>query len=247
VLNLPKWKSHHKAGLTGALKNLVGINGQKDWLPHHRRGSRAEGGDEYLEKNLFNALHTRFTEWEDTNPVLWQRRMLKVARRGASLLGKRTARTPYREGSWYGNDTLWRTILDLNRALLYADREGVLQTMQQRRVLSIVDGIIAGEGEGPLSCDPRPIGAIVAGRSSAAIDAHLCRLMGFDYRKTPSVARAFDAFELPIAPAPVADLEWIANDPEWRDLRPDVPGPSFEFVPARGWRGAIELAPAPVS
>ncbi len=243
VVNLPKWKSHHKAGLTGALKNLVGINGQKDWLPHHRRGSLAEGGDEYLERNLFNSLHTRLTEWEDTNSLLWQRRILKFARRGMSALGRATAKTAYREGSWYGNDTLWRTILDLNRALLYADREGVLHDAQQRRVLSIVDGIVAGEGQGPLSCTERRLGALVAGHSSAAVDIFLCRLMGFDYRKTPSVARAFDAFPLPLAPAPVATLSLASDDPGWQDVRPDVPGRSFEFVPPSGWRGAIELGP----
>ncbi len=246
VINLPKWKSHHKAALTGALKNLVGINGQKDWLPHHRAGSVAEGGDEYLEKNLFERLHTRITEWEDVNPSLWQRRLLHVARRGASRLGRSTSRTGYREGSWYGNDTLWRTILDLNRALLYADTEGVLRDAQQRHVLSIVDGIIAGEGQGPLANDPRPMGALIGGTSSAAIDVWLCRLMGYDYRKTPSVAHAFDAFALPLGRGPIDALVLDSNDHATAGARPDVPGPSFEFVPPRGWVGAIELrAPLP--
>ena len=26
----------------------------------------------------------------------------------------------WREGDWYGNDTIWRTVLDLNAALSYA-------------------------------------------------------------------------------------------------------------------------------
>jgi len=244
VVNLPKWKSHHKAALTGALKNLVGINGQKDWLPHHRRGSMPEGGDEYLDRNWLNHLHTTFSEWEDVIPVHWQRRLLHFARRGASVLARSTEKTPYREGSWYGNDTLWRTILDLNRALIYADKEGVLRDARQRHVLSLVDGIVAGDGEGPLSNDPRPLGAIVGGTSSAAVDAFLCRLMGFDYRKTPSVARAFDTMELPIAPGPVDSLEFVTNDPVWAGVRPDVPGVSFEFAPPKGWKGAIELSAA---
>jgi len=242
VVNLPKWKSHHKAALTGALKNLVGINGQKDWLPHHRRGSLAEGGDEYRDRNPFESLHTRITEWEDVNPVLWQRRLLHLARRGASRLGKATSRTGYREGSWYGNDTLWRTILDLNRALLYADKEGVLRTGPQRRVLSVVDGIVAGDGQGPLSNDPRPLGALVGGTSSAAVDVWLCRLMGYDFRRTPSVGRSFDAFDLPVAPGPLERLTLDSNDPFTAGMRPEEPGPSFEFVPPRGWAGMIELA-----
>ncbi len=47
VLNLPKLKTHSKAGMTGALKNAIGINGLKDWLPHHRAGPAEAGGDDY--------------------------------------------------------------------------------------------------------------------------------------------------------------------------------------------------------
>ncbi len=38
VINLPKLKTHKKAGVTCALKNLIGINGNKEFLPHHRVG-----------------------------------------------------------------------------------------------------------------------------------------------------------------------------------------------------------------
>jgi len=37
-VNLPKLKTHKKAGITCSLKNLVGINGDKNWLPHHTEG-----------------------------------------------------------------------------------------------------------------------------------------------------------------------------------------------------------------
>ena len=47
VINVPKLKTHKKAGVTGALKNLVGINGNKEFLPHHRKGGAASGGDCY--------------------------------------------------------------------------------------------------------------------------------------------------------------------------------------------------------
>src|SRR5438093_548816 len=33
------------------------------------------------------------------------------------------------DGNWSGNDTLWRTILDLNRILLHADKNGELRTV----------------------------------------------------------------------------------------------------------------------
>src|SRR6185295_8009696 len=47
VIDLPKLKTHMKAGLTCALKNLIGINGNKEFLPHHRIGGLELGGDCY--------------------------------------------------------------------------------------------------------------------------------------------------------------------------------------------------------
>ena len=52
VINLPKLKTHKKAGITCALKNLVGINGNKEFLPHHRAGSAQQGGDCYARSSL---------------------------------------------------------------------------------------------------------------------------------------------------------------------------------------------------
>ena len=49
-----------------------------------------------------------------------------------------------RSGNWHGNDTTWRMVLDLNRALRYGDGVGVLHDEPQRRYFSVVDGIIAG-------------------------------------------------------------------------------------------------------
>src|SRR6185436_12585658 len=38
-INLPKLKTHKKCGLTVNLKSLVGINANKNWLPHYALGS----------------------------------------------------------------------------------------------------------------------------------------------------------------------------------------------------------------
>ena len=62
---------------------------------------------------------------------------------------------PQSEGSWYGNDTLWRCIVDLNKVLFYSNKKGVMQKTRQRKYLTIVDAIIAGEKEGPLEPTPK--------------------------------------------------------------------------------------------
>ena len=51
VINMPKPKTHRKAGVTISMKNLVGINCRKEYLPHHTNGSKEEGGDEYLHRS----------------------------------------------------------------------------------------------------------------------------------------------------------------------------------------------------
>ena len=62
VVNLPKLKTHKKTGVSLALKNLVGINGDKNWLPHHCAGSVAQGGDEFPGARLVDRLRSRATD-----------------------------------------------------------------------------------------------------------------------------------------------------------------------------------------
>ena len=58
ILNVAKLKSHRKAGMTGCLKNFVGINGHKSFLPHHRRGPASQGHDEYPRANVLKSVRT---------------------------------------------------------------------------------------------------------------------------------------------------------------------------------------------
>ncbi|HXQ34808.1 MAG TPA: DUF362 domain-containing protein, partial [Anaerolineales bacterium] len=57
LINVPKMKTHIKAGLTGAMKNVVGINGHKEFLPHHILGSSDRGGDCYYKDNRLRRLY----------------------------------------------------------------------------------------------------------------------------------------------------------------------------------------------
>lgn len=51
-INLPKMKVHKKTGVTLSLKNLVGINADKNWLPHYSGGSPRNGGDQFSNINI---------------------------------------------------------------------------------------------------------------------------------------------------------------------------------------------------
>jgi uncharacterized protein (DUF362 family) len=95
---------------------------------------------------------------------------------------------------YFDNDIFWRAIQDVNKIILYADKEGVLQSTQQRRYLNVVDGIQAMErsqhheyGGGGLPYDRH---VILAGVDPAAVDAVGCRIMGYKYNIIPSIANA---------------------------------------------------------
>jgi len=113
----------------------------------------------------------------------------------------------------------------------------------QRRVFHLIDGIIAGEGEGPLEPTARPVGILVAGYNSIAVDAVVARLMGFDYRKIPMILNAFSDPEFILAGFEPEDIRVISNLSQWNALNLTAMGTnSLNFEPASGWKGFIELS-----
>jgi hypothetical protein len=144
----------------------------------------------------------------------------------------------YSEGSWAGNDTIWRTILDLNRVLLYCDAEGQLHEDRQRQYLALVDGIVAGEGEGPLEPDPKPAGTILAGTDPVAVDCACASIMGFEYDRIPVISNGFESGLFGTTGAELVRIR--SNNAAWRDLGA-LRANNLGFIPTMGWRGHIEI------
>jgi hypothetical protein len=198
IINLPKLKTHKKAGLTCALKNLIGINGNKEYLPHHRLGGSTTGGDCYpgassVKRALEFAYDRLNGSSSDTERRAWAagtKMLARVSRMTGDRLGV--------EGSWSGNDTIWRTCLDLNRILLYGCCDGTLADAPQRVVLNVVDAIVAGQGDGPLAPEPFELGLLIAGSSSAAVDWVASQLLGYDPQRIPIAREAFSRFRWPL-------------------------------------------------
>ena len=144
----------------------------------------------------------------------------------------------YFEGSWYGNDTIPRTITDLNKIVLYADKKGRLKDKIQRKMFIIVDGIIAGEKEGPVEPSPKKCGLLVAGYNSVAVDLVCSRIMGFDYEKIPTFKYALNVKKYRIFDGSLNDIEILsAKCKSFTDVY-DVF--NCAFIPASGWREHIE-------
>jgi hypothetical protein len=244
VISLPKLKTHKKVGLTVNMKNLVGINGNKNWLPHHREGTASQGGDQFAEDDLKRRFErTAVSRFKRLFPLLGPLR--PVIARPIKSLGKRifgdTNVDTVRSGNWYGNDTTWRMVIDLNRILFYADAAGRLHERPVRRFFSVVDGIVAGEGNGPLDPKPKAAGVILAGTNPLAVDLACARLMGFDCRRLPVLYRPFDDHSMPFAPFEIDDVFVLSNKPEFNRPIAAIEGPCLAFKPHFGWKGHIEL------
>jgi uncharacterized protein (DUF362 family) len=244
VINLPKLKTHKKTGVTLALKNLVGINGDKNWLPHHSLGSVEDGGDEFPESRLIDRLRSRATEI--ARPFLARGRMLKVFQMVRRVESVTRGDEFIRSGNWNGNRTTWRMCCDLNRCLYYSDRDGLHLDAPApvRTVLTIIDGILAGEGEGPLAPSDVPLGAILAGTDPVAVDLLAVRLMGFDEQKLAKLREPM-ADEGPriTAVRSSSDVrvgEVARDSAEVEDRGLDEISWDRAFVPHAGWIGHVE-------
>lgn len=284
-INMPKLKTHRKSGLTVAMKNLIGINGDKRWIAHHREKSVKFGGDEFPRYNFRNWFEFRlFAFLKRYDPVgVWIATMIRKvhsalykairSRQKASeennsqtlvnpgdeitensvgrwhtsyeefikkypfsnyAVYKELNPTQFRpmEGSWYGNDTIWRTVCDLNHIIFYADKKGIVQDEVQRKYLCIVDGVLAGDGEGPMKHQPKDAGVIIGGFHPITIDFVSAHIMGLDYKKMPSIYKIFEN----------KYVNFTGLTPENIDVRSnrDYENTNMLFKPTRGWMGHIE-------
>ena len=244
--NLPKLKTHKKAGVTLSLKNLVGINTDKNWLPHHTNGNPALGGDEHpkpdtkhrLERKLVAASHKALLTFP--GPGRWLARTIRKP--GLRVFGD--GDHVIRSGNWHGNDTLWRMVLDLNKLLLYGNAEGHLRDDNEpnrKRHYVIVDGIVGGEGCGPMDPDPVRSGLVAFGIHAPSVDAVCAYLMGFDPDRIPIVTNAFHCPSYSLGQGDWRTIEVRSNRPEWNGSLGAIPTQTtLRFKPHFGWEGYIE-------
>jgi len=247
LVNLPKLKTHKKTGVTLALKNFVGINGDKNLLPHHSAGSPRVGGDEFPSGSWIDSARGWAVE---VGRNLLRRGigtgLIRAARRAENAA---RGEAFIRSGNWHGNQTTWRMCLDLNRVVYYSDAAGEHWDAPEpvRRVLTLIDGIVAGEGEGPLAPVDRPLGAIVASTDPLALDLACVRLMGFDERRIPKLREAMAATALRIGrvrrPEDVRLVEADA-DGTMREIGLGALAPERSFAAHPGWKGHLEARPS---
>jgi uncharacterized protein (DUF362 family) len=215
VVNLPKWKTHVKTGVTGALKNFIGVNCDKEYLPHFRSGSPKHGGDEYPDSMTGAWIAKVRPILERVVPSDW----IRSARKSMLSTRQRSSTPLVFGGAWPGNDTLWRTIFDINAIVRWRGQGGaVLET--PRPVLTLMDAVVAGQGDGPLRPTPANMGCLAFGLDIGIMDVTMTALSGLPWRQIPLLAHLVDPSSAEITAM---------------DLATSLPNPIVNLQPPSSW------------
>jgi hypothetical protein len=136
-------------------------------------------------------------------------------------------------GAWPGNDTLWRTVHDMVFIARWLGPGGT-KLSSPRPILTLLDAIVAGEGDGPLRPEPRAMNTLLFGTDPGQIDVFAAALSGFDWHCIPVLAnlagpesRAITYFdELTALPekllnlkAPATWLQSLSSSPQRTESR----------------------------
>ena len=233
IVNLPKPKSHRFAGMTAALKNMIGANSRKEYLPHYTKGALSEGGDAYSQPDKMRKLQYKILDVRNHCYKEGKNRaaakLTEIAQDIARHKKKDTPNVDF--GSWEKNDTIWRTILDIDYAVRYADKQGEAQEKEQRKIISIGDMIVSGEKNGPITPTYKKVGGILFADDSIEFDWCTAELMGFDYRRIPYLNTVLGENEY--------NLCLRSNESRLCGKEITVEN-SFGFASHEDWRGYIE-------
>jgi len=184
VISVPKLKTHKKVGVTLNAKNLVGTCTNKNCLVHYSLGSTKNGGDQYP-PGLFNPIEKCLIKTErlmydcllgTRNPVLEKvhRSIYWVHNHTTRKLGLKVneRKRALDAGNWYGNDSAWRMVYDLCSIF----NQGSFATF------SVIDGVVAGQGNGPLLPDKKKAGILLGGKNLLLTDLIAIKVMGLNYK-----------------------------------------------------------------
>lgn len=244
IINMPKPKTHRKAGVTISLKNFVGANVRKEFLPHHTMGAVSENGDEYLDRSIIHSFQSKLLDKRNIYASEKKYRKAQAVQFIARItyILMKFGKKQYTEGSWYGNHTISRTICDINKIVYYADKNGIMQDSRQRKIFVIADMVISGEKEGPIAPSPKDVGIIAMGDDQLYFDEFVSALMGFDSEIIPTLKCVkeymgkyrFSNFD--------DGIKMVSNIKKYHLKKHNEIAykDSFQFVPTDGWKNHIE-------
>ena len=251
IISVPKLKVHKKVGVTLNVKNLVGITTNKNFLVHYSVTPPREGGDQYpddlftpVEEALIKTERWMYDHFLANGKWFWEylhRTIYAIHNNTTRRLGLKVTESKRKldAGNWYGNDSAWRMAVDLMKICTFTDHNGSLKETPQRKTLSIIDGIIGGEKNGPLLPDPKLSGVLLCGENYLAVDIVATRLMGFDPLKLKMYSYLLKSGIYGFCSP--SDIEVLSNNTRWQKCLLDSQDPFLSYKPHTGWIGHIEI------
>jgi uncharacterized protein (DUF362 family) len=240
IISVPKLKTHEKVGVTCALKGLVGTIYQKECLAHHRFGSPKEGGDEYPKPTriarMLSTLHDSVQSYRSKSSNNRILQVIEIIERSLARVYSRTGGLRY--GAWYGNDTAWRMTLDIAKLVNNGTVLSQVGDYPARSHLVLVDGIVGGEGDGPLNPQPVHSGVLIFSDNAALADYAACSLMGYDPQRLPLIRCAFSQAFHSVFSGGVDSVDTIQDGERVRLSAPLKPH-THKYITPRGWRGYL--------
>ena len=248
IVSIPKLKTHQKAGVTLNLKGLIGCTGNKNLIPHRTLGDPSNDGDSYpfppktrrgsfvrkvkdfLKDNLLGIAENKYTAFLYSGILGALVTLLRPPKEDLRCGG----------GEWYGNDTLWRSIIDVARIIFYANKRKDLCTKKQRKFFCIIDGVYAGDREGPMKPRLRKEGIIVGGFNPVALDVVGAQLMGYDYNKILYLRNALKKHKYDLS-LNINNIKIVSNEKKFERLFKLKRDDTLSFEPAEKWKGKVEL------
>lgn len=253
VISIPKLKTHKKVGVTMNIKGLVGVCTNKNLIVHYSLGSAKDGGDQYptdhftpLEERIIKIerrMYDTFLAKQSVPLEYVHRSIYWLHGRFVKPFGIGVAKEKrlLDVGNWHGNDSAWRMCVDLLKLILYADAKGNLHKTPQRKLFTIIDGIVGGENKGPLEPDAKESGVLIGGENLLAADIVAARLMGFDPLKIKTFSNLLAETDWEYGLKNLDEINVVSTNEKIRDCLHDGTSRFFDYRPYPGWVGHIEI------
>lgn len=184
-ISIPKLKTHAKVGATLNIKGLVGTISNKNTLVHWRIGFPKFGGDEYPNpakiRDYFKLYWQHFLIDLFPEKVYFRLRnyfnKTKFGKAYNSFIDIEYQKLRMLRGAWDGNDTTWRMAADIFNVFVN-DLTGYRKKHScSSKFFSVIDGVTAGDTDGPhFPCEVNA-GVILSGKNLLSIDMAAVRLM----------------------------------------------------------------------
>lgn len=224
IISIPKLKTHRKAGITGALKNNIGFIEHKSYLPHHRAHGSYLGGDCYEGFNPLLELACIINDYANRSMSKRRYPLLRRLVRILKVISNTTGAVWEMEGGWIGNDTIWRTVYDVEFIVSTLRRES-----DKTSILYITDAIVCGEGEGPLDPSPVDMKSLTLSFDPFCADYIHAIMMGMNPEKLKIFGYAEESLQK-------LYLSYNGRQISIAELKNKY---RRKFVPAKGWEGLL--------